>query len=85
MSKQEIVKVLVEKVLADGTAKREWTPYFPNGPAKEYAKGTKANYEAGLREGLLLSIKINDQDYWDLDPSTKNPPPQEKPKSNSIC
>lgn len=83
MSKQDKVTMLIEKIISDGTITRVKQDYFPDGPAKPYIKGAMANYEQ--REGQrLLSVKINDQDYWDLDPSTKNPPPEDKPRSTPL-
>lgn len=84
MSKQETVTVRVEKVLPDGTAKRTKTTYHPNKSAIEYAKSTKSNYDNGLREGKLISIKINDKLYWGSDDDDKNPPSLEKPKSKPL-
>lgn len=84
MGKQETVTVLVEKVLPDGTANRTETTYYPKTSVMGYAKSTKSNYDNGLREGKLISIKINDKHYWGLDDDDKNPPPPEKPKSKSL-
>ena len=84
MSKQETVTVLVEKVLSDGTASRIETTYRPKKSAIGYAKSTKSNYDNGLREDKLISIKINDQYYWSSDDNNKNHPPPDKPERKPL-
>lgn len=85
MSKQDEIKMLIEEVLVDGKITKGWREYTPEGPAKEYIKGAISNYQNGKWPGeRLLSVKLNGQDYWDLDSSTKNPPPKDKPRSNEL-
>jgi hypothetical protein len=85
MSKQDKVSMYIEEILPDNTITRAWHDYFPDNSPDDYIKGTRANMHKRDRGERILSIKINDQDYWDLDPSTKNPaPPEDKPRSTPL-
>ena len=85
MGKQKKVSMLIGEKLSDGTITEKWHHYFPNVSIESYIKGTRANMDKRDKGEIILSIKINDQDYWDLDPITKNPPIEDKPRhSNSL-